>query len=83
MDGFEATRQIRKMETGCERAVSVKESVIIALTGLASREDEEEAFNAGVDMFLTKPVQFAKLSKLLNQYKEGTLTKRSHSETSS
>ncbi|KZM26457.1 phosphorelay sensor kinase [Ascochyta rabiei] len=75
MDGFEATRQIRKMEAGHERAPSAKNSVIVALTGLASQEDEDEAFSAGVDLFLTKPVQFAKLTKLLRQYEEGTLTR--------
>ncbi|KAF2844000.1 hypothetical protein T440DRAFT_512414 [Plenodomus tracheiphilus IPT5] len=76
MDGFEATRQIRKMEAGRKRAPAAMESVIIALTGLASQQDEEEAFNAGVDLFLTKPVQFPKLSNLLREYEEGTLKRR-------
>ncbi|KAK7178257.1 sensor histidine kinase response regulator (hsp90-like protein) [Paraphaeosphaeria sporulosa] len=80
MNGFEATRQIRKMEAGRERAPTARESVIIALTGLASQEDEEEAFNAGVDLFVTKPVHFPKLSNLLRQYEEGTLRKRRRSE---
>lgn len=80
MDGFEATRQIRKMEAGYQRAPAAKKSVIIALTGLASQEDEDEAFNAGVDLFLTKPVRFPKLSNLLRQYKEGTLERRRRSE---
>lgn len=80
MDGFEATRQIRNMEAGYERAPTARESVIIALTGLASQEDEDEAFEAGVDMFLTKPVQFPKLSNLLRQYEEGTLRRRRRSE---
>ena len=80
MDGFEATRQIRKMEANYERASTAKESVIIALTGLASQEDEDQAFKAGVDMFLTKPVQFPKLSHLLSQCKDGTLKRRRRSE---
>ncbi|KAJ4372782.1 hypothetical protein N0V86_008148 [Didymella sp. IMI 355093] len=83
MDGFEATRQIRKMEDGYDRAPATKkDSVIIALTGLASREDEDEAFKAGVDLFLTKPVQFPKLSNLLRQYEEGTLKRRRRSDGS-
>lgn len=83
MDGFEATRQIRKMEAGYERASATnKDSVIITLTGLASQEDEDEAFKAGVDLFLTKPVQFPKLSNLLRQYEEGTLKRRRRSEGS-
>jgi CheY-like chemotaxis protein len=76
MDGFEATRQIRKMEVDHDRAPTAKESVIIALTGLASKSDEDDAFDAGIDLFLTKPVQFPKLSALLRQYKEGTLKRR-------
>jgi CheY-like chemotaxis protein len=82
MDGFEATRQIRKMEAGYERAPTARESVIIALTGLASQEDEDEAFKAGVDVFLTKPVQFPKLSNLLRQYEVGSLKRRKLSEVS-
>jgi CheY-like chemotaxis protein len=73
MDGFEATRQIRKWEAGHLPDPASKKSVIIALTGLASQGEAEEAFSAGVDLFLTKPVQFPKLSDLLRQYKEGTL----------
>jgi CheY-like chemotaxis protein len=83
MDGFEATRQIRKMEAGSEPSSATnKDSVIIALTGLASQEDEDEAFKAGVDLFLTKPVQFPKLWTLLRQYEEGTLKRRRRSEGS-
>lgn len=81
MDGFEATRLIREMENGYGRASAAKEAVIIALTGLGSQEDEDAAFDAGVDMFLTKPVQFPKLSKLLHEYEEGSLQTRLRSRT--
>jgi CheY-like chemotaxis protein len=76
MDGFEATRQIRKMESYPDRASTTKDSVIIALTGLASQDDEDAAFDAGVDLFITKPVQFPKLSILLHQYEQGILRRR-------
>jgi CheY-like chemotaxis protein len=82
MDGFEATRQIRKMEAGYERAPSLRESIIIALTGLASQNDEDEAFDAGVDIYLTKPVHFPKLSNLLQRYGEGNLKRRRSSDRS-
>lgn len=82
MDGFEATRQIRKVEAGYEHPLAIKQSFIIALTGLASQQDEDEAFKAGVDMFLTKPVQFPKLSKLLRQYEDGSLKRRRRSDES-
>ena len=77
MDGFEATGVIRRIEN--ERGLSRESpdapnpAVIIALTGLANGRDEDEAFKAGVDIFITKPVQFEKLSRLLKQYEEGTL----------
>lgn len=76
MDGFEATRQIRAMEDSHKCASVAQGSIIIALTGLASQEDEDGAFDAGVDLFLTKPVQFSKLSNLLHKYEEGSLRRR-------
>lgn len=81
MDGFEATRQIRKIET--ERGVAKeKKSIVVALTGLGSSQDKDKAFGAGVDMFVTKPVQFADLSKVLKQCEEGTLKKPASNKSS-
>jgi CheY-like chemotaxis protein len=40
---------------------------IVALTGLASDRDEDEALAAGVDIFVTKPTPFDKISMLLKQ----------------
>jgi CheY-like chemotaxis protein len=69
MDGFEATRQIRSLEN--ERGIpTAKAANIIALTGLASTSDRDKAFDAGVNMFLTKPVQFSKLLAVLKGHKE-------------
>ena len=72
MDGFEATRQIRAIETE-RRVTGADKAVVVALTGLGSSRDADRAFAAGVDMFLTKPVSFADLSKVLRQCEEGTL----------
>jgi CheY-like chemotaxis protein len=63
MNGFEATRSIRSLENerdGCEPAT------IIAVTGLSSSRDETEAIASGVDMFLTKPVSFREVLRLLD-----------------
>ncbi|KAL4998486.1 hypothetical protein BDV10DRAFT_185301 [Aspergillus recurvatus] len=57
MDGFEATKAIRAIET--ERNTS-SPSRIIALTGLGSNEDISKAYDAGVDVFVTKPVSLKK-----------------------
>ncbi len=48
MDGYEATRQIRKLK-GAEKIP------IIALTASAMSHEREQAFEAGVDDFICKP----------------------------
>jgi CheY-like chemotaxis protein len=40
---------------------------IVALTGLASRRDRDAAEESGFDDFLTKPISFAKIGKLLTR----------------
>jgi len=62
MDGFKATAEIRKIEA---QRKDGKRSKIIALTGLAANEDRERAFVAGVDDFLTKPVNMATLQRVV------------------
>ncbi|VUC28691.1 unnamed protein product [Clonostachys rosea] len=61
MDGFEATRCIRAFEAR-ERLRPVS---IIALSGLSSNEAHREAFESGMDLFLTKPVKLVTLKDLL------------------
>jgi signal transduction histidine kinase/DNA-binding NarL/FixJ family response regulator len=72
MDGFEATRRIREIERRHNRSLSDNQTpqncLIIALTGLASDRDQKEAFRSGVDLYITKPVSFAKVSKLLDNW---------------
>ena len=63
MDGMTATRAIREyeQENGLSRCF------IIALTGLASTSAQLEAWNAGVDHYMTKPVNFKKLEAVLKE----------------
>jgi CheY-like chemotaxis protein len=68
MNGFEATRNIRAFEKS--RPQGAKQSTIIALTGLSSSVDESEAMNSGMDRFLTKPVAFKEVKKILDQWNE-------------
>ncbi|ETI22648.1 hypothetical protein G647_06724 [Cladophialophora carrionii CBS 160.54] len=65
MDGFEATRAIREFEDGCGTKPG---AMIIALTGLASARDQSEVFNSGCDIYMTKPVSFKEVGKLLNNW---------------
>lgn len=44
------------------------DSLIIALTGLASGSDQQEAANVGIDIFLTKPVSFKEVGRLLDNW---------------
>lgn len=62
MDGLESTRHIRAHE----RALSLRSTTIIALTGLASASAQQEAFSSGIDLFLTKPVRLKELGSILD-----------------
>lgn len=68
MNGFEATRGIRAVEKRQESGTTA--STIIALTGLSSTVDEAEALDAGVNLFLTKPVAFKEVEKILDRWNE-------------
>ena len=70
MNGFEATRAIRDIEDARRhnRADGHRPSLIVALTGLASGRDQSEAFTSGVDLFMTKPVSFKEVGKLLDNW---------------
>jgi len=65
LDGIEATRRIRRQE-----AVSGKHLPIIALTASALAGDQEKLLAEGMDHFLTKPVQEARLIELLREVKQ-------------
>lgn len=61
MDGMTATRTIRQYE----EEYNIPKCCIIALTGLASASAKLEAWNSGIDHFMTKPVNFQALQKFL------------------
>ncbi|KAJ4024147.1 hypothetical protein NW752_002714 [Fusarium irregulare] len=65
MDGIEATKQIRAFERSKER----EPVVILALTGLASASAQQDAYESGVDVFLSKPVKLKELSTILREKK--------------
>jgi CheY-like chemotaxis protein len=77
MDGFEAAREIRALEK--ERSPGSRRATIIALTGLSSSEDESKALESGMDMFLTKPVSFENVGKLLKEWTENRSERNSDS----
>ena len=64
MDGLEATREIRTMNRSDASAVA-----IIAMTANAFAEDKSKALKAGMDEYLTKPLESEKLIRALSRYK--------------
>ncbi|MCK5541210.1 MAG: response regulator [Desulfobacterales bacterium] len=67
MDGFEATRQIRKIEKNSKDS---KHIPIIALTANAMKGDRERFIEAGMDDYLTKPVKREALAKAISAFIE-------------
>jgi len=63
MDGFEATRQIRKIESVSDR----KRIPIIAMTAHAMKEDRDKCLSAGMDDYVSKPIDPKKLLEALER----------------
>ena len=66
MDGFAATRAIRSQERPGRRVP------IIAMTASALEGERERCLAAGMDDFLTKPVDSARVERVLQQWIEGS-----------
>lgn len=62
MDGFEATRIIRKLESENQQRIP-----IIALTASIMTDEHQKCLDAGMDKVVGKPVQFDELFSVLEQ----------------
>jgi signal transduction histidine kinase/ActR/RegA family two-component response regulator len=62
MDGFEATRRIRALET------EARSTPIVALTASALREELAQCLEAGMDGVVTKPITLEVLQRTLSKY---------------
>jgi signal transduction histidine kinase/CheY-like chemotaxis protein len=62
LDGFEASRKIRRVE----QELGARPMPIIALTANAMEEDRRACLNAGIDDFLTKPVDLGRLAQAID-----------------
>jgi PAS domain S-box-containing protein len=66
IDGYAATREIRKLEEGKRRIP------IVALTAHAMKGDEEKCLAAGMDDYLSKPIDRIKLDACLERLLSST-----------
>lgn len=65
MDGFTASREIRRHVAACEIPHQIP---VIALTANALTGDRERCLEAGMDDYLTKPLEAQQLRSKLEQY---------------
>ncbi|MCP4544547.1 MAG: response regulator [Chloroflexi bacterium] len=65
LDGLEATRRIRRLSS--EALGADEQPRIIAMTASAMQEDREKCLAAGMDDFVSKPVQVEELVRALNK----------------
>ncbi len=63
MDGIAATRQIRQLEKGSERRIP-----IIGMTANAMKGDPEKCLSAGMDDYLSKPINLRDLGDMLKKW---------------
>ncbi len=69
MDGFEATRLIRKRELDTGQGCAWRAPVhIIALTASAMQGDREKCLAVGMDDYVSKPVRLAELQAALERW---------------
>ena len=64
MNGLEATREIRKDDSG----ILNSKIPIIAMTANAMKGDKEMCINAGMDDYLSKPINFEVVEKMLKKW---------------
>jgi two-component system, sensor histidine kinase and response regulator len=76
MDGFEATKALRKAEVGTGMHIPV-----IAMTAHAMKGDRERCIEAGMDDYLSKPIAADKLGKILRGIGVGKMKKGAGGET--
>lgn len=69
MDGYQATVAIRNLEKGNDgHPPAKKKTPIVALTAHATEDDKQKCLEAGMDDFLTKPLQRGDLLQTVSKW---------------
>jgi two-component system, sensor histidine kinase and response regulator len=63
LDGYQATKLIRQAEHGTDRRIP-----IVAMTANAMKGDREKCLEAGMDEYLTKPIDTVKLKAVIKHW---------------
>jgi CheY-like chemotaxis protein/HPt (histidine-containing phosphotransfer) domain-containing protein len=71
MDGYEATRAIRQLESEGKGIKGGERTPIVAMTANALTRDRENSLEAGMDDFITKPVTRASLLTVISTWLPG------------
>jgi two-component system CheB/CheR fusion protein len=62
IDGYEATRQLRQREG------KSKHTIVIGVTAHALETDRQKCLEAGMDDYLTQPIEFEELARILQRW---------------
>ncbi|MEG3859125.1 PAS domain-containing hybrid sensor histidine kinase/response regulator [Microcoleus sp. herbarium12] len=71
LDGYEATRELRRMEAAGAAAGKMepdRKTVVIAMTANALKGDREKCLEAGMDDYISKPISIEKLKSVLENW---------------
>jgi CheY-like chemotaxis protein len=64
MDGLETTQYIRKQEL----ELQLPQMAIVAMTANATDDDQNRCSKAGMNDYISKPIQIDKLKNILQRY---------------
>ena len=71
MDGFQATKEIRKIEKEKKtEKTALKPVFICALTANAGEDDKKKCLESGMDDFISKPIKREAIAELIERYHE-------------
>ena len=65
LDGYTATKEIRRLERPRN-----KRTPIIAMTAYALANDMEKCLEAGMDDYLSKPIDFSEINRMIEKYRK-------------